>query len=138
MFNEPYAIAIDHQGRILITERQGCRVQVFEHLKESPEQCKVSVHFGRQGSGEGQLNQPVGVSFDVETSYIYVTELINQRVSIFKTNGDFVSSFGSRGSSLSEFHNPMGIAVLRGSRVIVADCGNGRLMEFLIIPRNRQ
>ena len=121
MFNEPYAITIDHQGRILITERQGCRVQVFEQLKESPERCNVSLHFGQQGSGEGQLNQPVGVSFDVETGYIYVTELINQRVSIYKTNGDFISSFGSHGTSLSEFHNPMGIAVLRGSRVIVAD-----------------
>jgi len=138
MFNEPYAITIDHQGRILITERQGCRVQVFEQLKESPEQYNVSLHFGQQGSGEGQLNQPVGISFDVETGYIYVTELINQRVSIYKTNGDFISSFGSHGTSLSEFHNPMGIAVLHGSRVIVADCGNGRLMEFLIIPRNRQ
>ena len=140
MVNEPYAIAIDNQGRILVTERVGCRVQILEHLNESPapEQCQVSLHFGEQGSEKGQLNEPVGISFDVETNYIYVTELINQRVSIFKTNGEFVSSFGSHGSSLTEFHNPIGIAVLPGSRVFVADVANGRLMEFLIIPRNRQ
>ena len=138
MVNEPYAIAIDNQGRILITERQGCRIQVFERQNvRSAKQYRASFHFGQQGSENGQLNEPVGIAFDVETNYIYVTELLNQRVSIFKTNGNFVSSFGSYGSKLSEFCNPLGIAVLPGSRVIVADCANGRLMEFPIV-RDRQ
>ena len=139
MVNEPYAIAIDNRGRILVTERQGCRVQVFERQNgRSPAKYKASFHFGQQGSDGGQLNEPVGIAFDIETNYIYVTELHNQRVSIFKTNGHFVSSFGSYGSNLSEFCNPLGIAVLPGSRVIVADCANSRLMEFPIVQDRQQ
>jgi len=138
MVNEPYAITIDNRGRILITERQGCRVQVFERVNERSVKYNATFRFGQQGSENGQLNEPVGVAVDSETNYIYVTELQNQRVSIFKANGDYVSSFGSCGSHLTEFHNPIGVAVLPGSRVIIADCANGRIMEFPIILKDRQ
>ena len=138
MVNEPYAITIDNRGRILITERQGCRVQVFERVNERPVRYKAAFRFGQQGSKNGQLNEPVGIAVDIETNYIYVTELQNQRVSIFKANGDYVSSFGSCGFGLTEFHNPIGIAVLPGSRAIIADCANGRIMEFPIILKDRQ
>ena len=131
MVNEPYAIAVDPRGRIVVTERQGCRVQVFEK-SGSAKAYKSLYHFGSEGSAKRQLNMPVGVALDTRNNYIFVTELQNQRVSIFSLNGGFISCFGSRGMGLGEFHNPMGIALLLDSRIIVADCANGRLQSFRV------
>ena len=131
MVNEPYAIAVDPRGRIVVTERQGCRVQVFEKSKTYT--YKSSYHFGSKGSAKRQLNEPVGVALDTRNNYIFVTELKNQRVSIFSLNGVFISCFGTPGTGISQFQNPMGIAVLPDSRVIVADCGNNRLLVFPVL-----
>ena len=132
MVNDPYAIAVDPRGRIVVTERLGCRVQVFEK-SGSAKTYKSSYHFGSKGSAKRQLNEPVGVALDTRNNYIFVTELQNQRVSIFSSNGGFISCFGSPGTGLSQFQNPMGIAVLPDLRVIVADCGNNRLLVFPVL-----
>lgn len=88
--------------------------------------------FGEKGGLKGQIGEPIGILVHPQTGYLLITELQNQRVSIFSRNGKYIDSFGEKGSGPAQFRNPMSIAVFRDSQVIVTDCGNGRLQTFRI------
>ncbi len=139
LLNDPYGISIYRQPQvqgegsrelIFVTERQGHRVQCFEKMEDG---AYVSVKiFGEKGGLKGQIGEPIGILVHPQTGYLLITELQNQRVSIFSRNGKYIDSFGEKGSGPAQFRNPMSIAVFRDSQVIVTDCGNGRLQTFRI------
>ena len=52
-----------------------------------------------------------------------VVENGNSRVSVFTSKGDFLKSFGSKGSGPGQFKWPCGLAVGNGV-VYVSDCDN--------------
>src|SRR5881394_4360322 len=49
---------------------------------------------GNQGSGAGQTDEPRAIAVDREAGLIYVTDLENNRVDVFKTDGSFLRAFG--------------------------------------------
>ena len=137
--NDPSSISIYKQLRIqgegsreliFVTERQGHQVQCFE--KEDGMYVSVKM-FGERGVNKGQMREPVGIQVDQKSGYVFVTELYNHRISIFSRSGKFISCFGSRGNGPSQFQNPMSIATLGDTRVVITDSGNGRLQVFNIL-----
>ena len=46
---------------------------------------------------EGELNWPVGVAVD-SRDMVFVSEMDNERTSVFTTEGQFVKSFGRHGT----------------------------------------
>ena len=95
-FNEPTGIAI--QGDVIyVTEQTNHRVQ---KLTTSGEHIAM---IGSHGSGEGQLNKPYGISIDPEGK-LYVSELSNNRVSVFGADGTFDHFI------TGEMNNPWGVA----------------------------
>ncbi|KAI8508993.1 hypothetical protein Bbelb_128410 [Branchiostoma belcheri] len=72
---------------------------------------------GRQGSGEGELNAPVGVAIDNEGN-IVVAERVNKRVQIFETReGHPLKCFPVDGD------NPFGVEVDLNGRFLVTSWG---------------
>ena len=69
--------------------------------------------FGRHGQGAGELDFPADVAID-SNDMVYVSELSNRRVSVFTSEGQFVTSFG-------EFQRPSGLAVDTSGVVYVCD-----------------
>ena len=61
----------------------------------------------------GKLDFPVGVTIDSD-DMVYVSELLNHRVSVFTSGGQFMMSFG-------EFRRPFGLAVDTSGVVYVCD-----------------
>lgn len=61
---------------------------------------------------------------------MYVTDIGNNRVERFTSNGLFVSQWGSLGSSQGQFANPGRIAVDNSGNLFVADFGNNRIQKF--------
>ena len=83
---------------------------------------------GTQGCGRGQLCKPSSV---VDTyGFIFVTEGGNHRLSIFDKDGNFVHSFGSKGSANGEFSCPVRIALSPNGSVYISDCYNQRIQIF--------
>ena len=64
-------------------------------------------YFGSQGTAEGQLSKPHGVTTDQDDN-IYVTDGGNYRVQKFSSNGKFVAKIGSKGNGDLQFNNPDG------------------------------
>ena len=78
-----------------------------------PFQVKPVLCFGKQGSGEGMLNYPMGVAVTAKDE-ILVADNQNHRVQVFDSNGTFLRSFGHKGENAGEFNNPTGIAIKSG------------------------
>ena len=85
--------------------------------------------FGSQGNLDGQFNNPFGIAVG-SGGNIYVADTANNRVQVFDSNGNVVSTFGSYGTVGGQFSWPSGIAVDGGGKIYVADTLNDRIQVF--------
>ena len=85
--------------------------------------------FGSGGRGRGELDTPICVAIDTD-DMVYVSEAINHRVSVFTSEGRFVTSFGREGVEPGCFDQPYGLAVDDCGVVYVCDCRNDRVQVF--------
>ena len=90
-------IAQDGAGNLCVTDSYNNRVQVFD--------CKgrfLSM-FSKKGAASKHLNLPCSICVGLD-QFVYVCENKNKCVSVFKTSGEFVTSFG-------QFSDPAGIVI---------------------------
>jgi tripartite motif-containing protein 71 len=98
-------------------------------------QASVAQKIGRgTGSGPSQLSSPRGIAADKD-GRVYVTDLGNDRISVFNADGSQAFSFGRKGaqppkSRLGEFNEPSGVAVGTDGTIFVADAWTGRIQTF--------
>ena len=115
---EPYGVAINQRGEVVVTEVDGHCVSVF-----SPSGEKLR-SFGTFGSGQGQLHHPSGVAVDGEGN-ILVADNNNHRIQKFTAEGQFVAAVGTEGSGRLQFSHPIDIAFnTRNNKVYVASNWN--------------
>ena len=87
--------------------------------------------FGSAGSGNGQLDFPVGVSVDPASGTVYVADSFNSRIETFTATGSFVSTLGSDGAAAGQFTEPNGVSFNPSNgQFAVADSGNSRVQVF--------
>ena len=95
-----------------------------------PRQFKPVLSFGQPGSGAGTLCSPWGVAVN-ERDEIAVTDFGNHRIKVFRSDGTYVRSFGTRGDKQGEFNFPAGIAFDRkNGNILVVDRKNHRVQMF--------
>ena len=94
-----------------------------------PFQVKPVLSFGKEGSGEGMFNNPMGVAVTAKDE-IVVADNRNHRVQVFDSNGTFLRSFGQEGENAGEFNRPCGIAIRKDRKIFVADRYNHRVQIF--------
>ena len=104
-FNWPNDIAQDRAGNLYVTDTRNNRVQVFD--------CKGQFlsTFSKKGAASEHLFSGVCVGSD---HFVYACGKGSNCVSVFKTSGEFVTSFG-------QFSNPGGIVVDDDGFVYVSD-----------------
>ncbi len=85
-FFGPRDIAIDPQGRLLVTDTGNKRVQVFDANGNFIGQ------FGGSGNTQGQFNEPVGITVD-SAGNIYVADTWNARIQVFDSAFKFLRTF---------------------------------------------
>jgi hypothetical protein len=115
--------------------------------KLSPE-GRVLMVFGRKGEAsstgslapprpesppthrDGYFAQPTDVAWDAAGTTYISDGYVNSRVAKIDQNGDWVMSWGSRGTGPGELNTPHSIAVDAAGQVYVADRGNARIQVF--------
>lgn len=79
---------------------------------------------------DGYFYGPTDVAWDAEDN-IYVTDGYgNSRVAKMDKHGNWMKSWGSRGTADGQFNTPHNIAIDRQGNVYVADRGNNRIQVF--------
>ncbi|CAH3038856.1 unnamed protein product [Porites lobata] len=106
------------------------------NVRDSPLEARVQtkryipvLSFGREGKSAGMLKGPSGVAVN-DRDEIAVTELWNNRISLFSSDGTHLRSFGRKGENNSEFNAPSGIAFDSLGNIIVTDCKTHRVQVF--------
>ena len=133
VFSEPKAQQSGTKGKEsskVIAGNKGANV------RDSPLETQVQTRrfrsvlsFGQKGESVGMLNVPYGVAVN-DKDEIAVTELGNNRVSVFSSDGTHLRSFGRKGQNNGEFRFPKGIAFDSHDNIVVVDCWNHRLQVF--------
>ena len=93
-----------------------------------PFQVKPVLSFGKEGSGDGMFDYPLGVAVS-DGDEIVVADQGNHRVQVFDSNGTFLRSFGHEGKNAGEFTRPIGIAINKDRQIFVAE-GHHRIQIF--------
>lgn len=129
-FTRPYGISTDEEGFLWITDREAHNVQKF---KRSGNVWEKIFQFGQRGVNAGQFSHPRGIAVHPTTGYVYISDMKNNRIQIFKPDNPtpkYHSQFGSPGKNPGLFNLPAGICFDREGRLIVCDDHNCRLQVF--------
>src|SRR6266487_3948341 len=125
--------AIDKGSDMVVKFNQAGRVMmVFGRRKESDdEDTKPWEHVNPPlPAVNGLFRQPTDVAWDSEGN-IYITDgYINSRVAKYDRNGDWVKSWGTKGTGPGQFNLPHSIAIDRNNNVYVGDRTNHRIQVF--------
>ena len=101
-----------------------------EHIRGSPFEVQVKPRQFRPVLSFGQqiVKNPWGVAVN-EQDEIAVSDVVNHKIHLFKSDGTHIKSFGREGTQPGEFKRPAGIA-FHGNNIIVAEQGNHRVQQI--------
>jgi hypothetical protein len=125
--------AIDKGSDMIVRFNPAGRVTwVFGRRKESADdEAKPWEHADPPlAAVDGLFRQPTDVAWDSNDS-IYVSDgYINSRVAKFDKNGDWVKSWGTKGTAPGQFNLPHAIAIDLNNNIYVGDRSNRRIQVF--------
>lgn len=126
-FNYPTHLALDGQGRLVVTDSLNFRVQIL-----NPDGSFVS-SFGELGDGPGKFSKPKGVAVD-GAGHIIVIEGLYDAMQFFDGAGLLLMSIGGSGHNPGQFWLPAGICYDAKERLLfVADSSNKRVQVFRML-----
>jgi DNA-binding beta-propeller fold protein YncE len=124
--------AIDKGSDMIIRFNPAGRVVwVFGRRKESADDAGPWEHVDPPlPPVDGLFRQPTDVAWDSDGNTYITDGYINSRVAKYDKNGDWVKSWGEKGTGPGQFNTPHSIAVDRQNHVYVGDRGNHRVQVF--------
>ncbi len=123
VFFGPRGIAVDKDGRVLVSDTGNKRVQIFDGTGAFLSQ------FGGSGLQPGQLDEPVGIDTDAQGN-IAVADTWNGRVQTFTAQGAPSANWEIAGWLEKEKVGKPYVAMDRQGRVYVADQAGLRILVF--------
>ena len=125
MLQGPAGIAVNSKGVFAVVDSEGHCILVFN------ETGKFVRKLGSYGDKDGQLKDPVDVTF-LNDDEILVADQCNHRIQQLNVQtGNFVKSFGKKGSGDGEFKNPGSVCITSDGRfIVVVDYNNSRIQVF--------
>lgn len=78
----------------------------------------------------GLFREPTDIAWDSQGNSYVTDGYINSRVAKFDKNGDWIKSWGSKGTEPGQFRLPHAIAIDRNNNIYVGDRSNRRIQVF--------
>lgn len=126
-FVMPHGLTVDHQDNVWLTD-VGLH-QVFKFDAGGTLLMTLGER-GVPGKDESHFNMPTDVAIAPDGSFYVSDGYVNSRITKFSHEGEFITSWGTRGASPGEFDVPHSIALDSQGRIYVADRGNARIQIF--------
>ena len=120
--NNPMHIAFSDNGDTFVTSYSDHCIHVYDS------NGKRKTTIGSEGSGKLRFNEPEGIA--ITGDVIYVAEYGGNRIHKLTTGGEFLGTFGERGSDIGQFDGPCDIKISPNGKVYVADRDNNRVQVF--------
>jgi hypothetical protein len=137
------AVRVDARDNIWVVDRGSNMVIKFDSggrvlmtMGRKPEAVVLAAGrgAGRGATGAGipgdNFNRPADVAWDAAGNIFIADGYGNARIAKFDQNGNYMQSWGSKGSEPGQFDAPHSIAVDAQGNVYVADPGNKRVEVF--------
>ena len=118
--NYPYGIASNSRGEMIVSERGGHQVSVFD---VGGRRIRT---FGSRGGRPEQMKYPKGIAVD-DTDNIYVSS--QHKLQKFTSSGELIKCIGRSDSKEGEFDDPRGVTI-HSNQVYVCDRNNDRIQVF--------
>lgn len=122
--SEPTGIALDTSGNIYTSDYLNNKVVKLDSVGNFLMEYIVPIEEG------GKFTRPTNVEIKNDEE-IFVTDNSN-KILVFRTNGDFLYSFGESGSGNGQFSGPHGISFDKSGNIYVNDYLNHRIQIFSI------
>ena len=125
--------AVDKGSDMIIKFTPAGRVvMVFGRRKESADdESKPWEHVDPPlPAVDGLFRQPTDVAWDSDGNTYITDGYVNSRVAKYDKNGDWVKSWGDKGTGPGQFRTPHTIAVDRNNNIYVGDRANRRIQVF--------
>jgi sugar lactone lactonase YvrE len=119
-FNAPGAVAEGVQGRIIVAELGGNRIQIFDPF------WNYQGLLAGPGTAVTNLNFPRALATDTN-GFIYAADTGNHRVLAWRPDGSLEGIFTGVGTSAGPLNTPQGLAVGLHGRLYVLEAG-GRVL----------
>jgi len=115
----------------------GHLTMVLGRRSEVPDEHEwISLRLLREGKAKvpptvpGLFQQPTDIAWDRDGN-MYITDgYINSRVAKYSKDGEWITSWGTRGTEPGQFNTPHNIVIDDQQNVYVADRGNARIQVF--------
>src|SRR5512138_1339193 len=140
-WSEAHSVRIDRNDNIWAIDKgsnmvvrfnpQGRVVWVFGRKQEAADGAEPLGHPDPPlPPVDGNFRQPTDVAWDSEGN-IYITDgYVNSRVAKYDRNGDWVKSWGEKGTGPGQFRLPHSIGIDRNNNIYVGDRSNHRIQMF--------
>ena len=117
--SNPKHIAFSDNGDMFITSSDNC---IYVYDKSGNRKATI----GSEETGKFQL--PYGI--DISNGVVYVAEHWGDRIRMLTTGGEFIHTFGEKGSGIGQFNGLNDVKISPDGRVYVADRYNNRVQVF--------
>lgn len=123
-FTDPHALCFDRNHNLVITDA------IAGHVYRYTRDGKLISELGSgPGSDAGQFKGPRDVKVD-KAGNIFVSDGDNHRIQVFSPSGQFLRSFGQKGTAPGEMLRVHAIYFAPDGRLYAADVDNSRIMVF--------
>ena len=122
-FHCPYDVAVDHNGKVFVTEDSNHRVQVINA------DLTYSHCFGSEGAKPGEFNFPRSITIDAD-GMVYVADKFNNRVQKFTPEGKLLAVIDSKGEGGGRLNRPYGLCVDDNDILYVTELYSNRVSMF--------
>ncbi len=117
-FNAPHTIAVDHQGKVYVGDRENHRVQIFDENGRFLEQWT-------------HLGSPWGLYFTAD-HHLFMCDGYKNRVLKLDLEGRILGRFGQSGKAPGQFSSSHHLALGKKGELYVAEVVNWRVQKFLL------
>ena len=119
---QPRYIAFSDNGDMFVTSDSDQCIHVYD--KSGNRKATI----GSKGAGELQFQSLRGI--DINNGVVYVAEYHGHRIHMLTTGGEFIGTFGEKGSGIGQLKGPHDVKISPDGEVYVADRDNNRVQVF--------